>query len=261
MAATTYDIDQLLQEWRINGFVVFEDLIPLETIDRILDAWIPIRERDVAEQGLYPKRGTGRYSIRVPFEYPFVDPEIFEHPCLVRFLEETVGDDYVWAHFDSNVPLPICRDYQQWHQDCPPLFPGLMTPAYGVGVKFPLVDTSEENGSIEVIPGTQYVTDIGPHWDQDHIFGKEAEPRGRYSSSRLNLRKGSIWVQDPRVFHRGTPNYSDVARDELCMGMCRSWYFSQWQHEYTEPHFPRDLWDSLPDHSHQVLRWQRVKDK
>ena len=24
----TYDINQLMQEWRINGFVVFEDLIP-----------------------------------------------------------------------------------------------------------------------------------------------------------------------------------------------------------------------------------------
>ena len=44
---TTYDIDQLMQEWRINGFVVFEDLIPVEKLDRILEAWIPIRDRDI----------------------------------------------------------------------------------------------------------------------------------------------------------------------------------------------------------------------
>ena len=25
---TKYDIDQMMEEWRINGFVVFEDLIP-----------------------------------------------------------------------------------------------------------------------------------------------------------------------------------------------------------------------------------------
>ena len=260
MASTTYDTGQLLEEWRINGFVVFEDIIPEETIDRIREAWIPIREQDVTNQGPLPSRGEGRYSVRVPFEQPFVDPEIFEHPRLVEFLEEVLGDDYVWAHFDSNIPLPSCGDYQNWHRDCPPLFPGLMTPAYDVGVKFPLVDTSEENGSIEVMPGTQYVTGIEPHWNQDHIFGNGAEPRGRYSSSRLNLKKGSVWVQDPRVFHRGTPNYSDVPRDELCMGMSQSWYFSQWQHEYIEPHFPRDLWESLSDHARQVLRWQRVKD-
>ena len=33
-----FDIDRLMQEWRINGFVVFEDFIPLETIDRIRQA-------------------------------------------------------------------------------------------------------------------------------------------------------------------------------------------------------------------------------
>ena len=33
-----YDIDQLMQEWRINGFVVFENLVSLEKIDRIREA-------------------------------------------------------------------------------------------------------------------------------------------------------------------------------------------------------------------------------
>ena len=53
---TKVDIDQMMEEWRINGFVVFEDLIPTETIDRILEAWIPIRDRDIERQGKYPPR-------------------------------------------------------------------------------------------------------------------------------------------------------------------------------------------------------------
>ena len=36
---TKYDLDQMMEEFRINGFVVFEDLIPHEKIDRILEAW------------------------------------------------------------------------------------------------------------------------------------------------------------------------------------------------------------------------------
>ena len=48
---TKYDIDQMMEEWQINGFVVFEDLIPAETIDRILEAWIPIRDHDIERQG------------------------------------------------------------------------------------------------------------------------------------------------------------------------------------------------------------------
>ena len=70
--------------------------------------------------------------------------------------------------------------------------------------------------------------------------------RGNYHPVRLNLKKGSLWVQDPRNFHRGTPNRSDHPRDELCMAFSVPWLFSQWLHEYTEKHFPRDLWESLP---------------
>ena len=54
--------------------------------------------------------------MRVPFRRPFVDPEIFEHPALVAFLEAVLGKDYVWPHFDSNIPLPG-TDYQSWHRD------------------------------------------------------------------------------------------------------------------------------------------------
>ena len=82
---TKYDIDQMMEEWRINGFVVFDDLIPTEIIDRILEAWIPIRDRDIERQGKYPPRGYHRYNVRVPFKRPFVDPVIFEHPALVAF--------------------------------------------------------------------------------------------------------------------------------------------------------------------------------
>jgi hypothetical protein len=48
---SAYNTDQLMEEWRINGFVVFEDLIPVATVDRIRAAWLPIRERDVIRQG------------------------------------------------------------------------------------------------------------------------------------------------------------------------------------------------------------------
>ena len=95
--------------------------------------------------------------MRVPFAAPFVDPHIFEHPALVAFFAQILGSDYVWSHYDSNIPLPG-TDYQTWHRDgkASP-FPGIMTPAFTIGCKFPLVDTNEENGSFEVIPCTQYI--------------------------------------------------------------------------------------------------------
>ena len=259
MMSKEFDVNRLMQEWRINGFVVFEGLIPLEKIDRIRQAWMPIREDGIQQHG-QGNAGKHRYNISVPFESPFLDEDIFEHPALVEFLERVLGSDYVCAGFDSNTPFPG-SEYQSWHRDCHLLFPGLMTPAYQVGVKFPLVDTCEENGSFEVIPCTQYVADGDLQTELDDVLGPGVNQRAQYHPRRLNLKKGALWVHDARVYHRGTPNRSDHSRDELGWAFCRPWLFhNHWLPGYTEPHFPRKLWDSLSSHAQQVLRLQRVKD-
>ena len=264
--AIQYDIDQHLEEWKINGFTIFEDLIPLTTIDRIREAWVPYRDGEIKKRD--PDLIEKRYNFSVPFKKPFVEPEIFEHPAVVQFLEKALGPDYVWDEFDSNTPFPGV-DYQEWHRDTPLLFSDLMTPAYNIGVKFPLVDTFEDNGSFEVIPSTQYLADSAlcekeingrkNKWF-DNVFGSGAEHIGRYYPVRLNLKKGSLWMQDGRAFHRGTPNVSDHTRDELCMSFNRPWFNNHRQQEEMKTDFPQDLWDSLSDHARHVLRWQWIKE-
>ncbi len=264
--AIKYDIEQHLEEWKINGFTVFEDLIPHDVIDRIREAWIPYRDGEIKKHD--PDLLIKCYNFTVPFERPFVDPVIFEHPAIVAFLERVLGPNYVCSGFDSNTPFPGV-DYQEWHRDTPLLFSDLMTPAYNIGVKFPLVDTSEENGSFEVIPSTQYLAGPGlcerevngrkNKWF-DNVFGKDAERKGRFYPVRLNLKKGSLWVQDGRAFHRGTPNKSDHTRDELCFDFSCPWFNSNWTNAYTEKHMSRDLWDSLSNHARQVMRWKRIID-
>ena len=39
-----------LAEFKINGYTVFEDMIPLETIDRIRAAFLPLLDMAVQEQ-------------------------------------------------------------------------------------------------------------------------------------------------------------------------------------------------------------------
>ena len=65
-----YDLDRHLMEFRVNGFTVFADLIPHDKIERIQEAWAPIRNADIEAQGEYPPRGWGRYNVRVPFADP-----------------------------------------------------------------------------------------------------------------------------------------------------------------------------------------------
>ena len=104
------------------------------------------------------------------------------------------------------------------------------------GIKFPLCDTSEENGAFQVVPGTHHLEDYySPDSSARNDEYNKLLLRDEFHSSvepppgdvfqpprRLNLKKGDIWVQDPRAIreYRGS-----VARlcPLLCLTSERSW--------------------------------------
>ncbi len=264
--AIQYNTDQLIEEFKINGFVVLENFIPTDILDLIYEAWLPIRDREIERQGDDPNRGTNRYAILIPYERPFVDPVIFEHPTLVKLFENVLGEDYVCQNYNSNTPFPGSV-YQKWHRDVPLIFPGLMTPTISVAIRIPLVDTTEENGSIEVLPSSHFIADEEVCYKEiderrgkwfDHVLGEGPNRIGRYYPIRLNVKRGTIWLYDPRLFHRGTPNVSDHPRDELSMGFSRPWFTNEKMRGKTDNNMPRDLWDSLSDHAQHVMRLRNV---
>ena len=58
-------------------------------------------------------------------------------------------------------------------------------------LKIPLCDTSEANGSIEVLPCTQFLADPELADSYDALLR-----RGDFRSRRLNMRRGDCWLQD-----------------------------------------------------------------
>ena len=231
----TYNLDDKLDELRINGYVVFEQLIDHGTIDRIREAFMPLLENVVEREEISPSDkehgdiliGCGRrnhvrrYSCHVPWIEPFTDPEIYEHPVVMETFERYWGtDDFHLTCYHSNTPYPG-SSFQHWHRDggVHKLVPhvGLETCPH-FGIKFPLVDTSEENGSFEVLPGTQYLANPDLEGRYDEILTK-----GDYPSRRLDLNKGDLWIQDPRALHRGTPNRATAPRPELVICYSLPW--------------------------------------
>ena len=99
------DFDLKLAEYRINGYAVFEDMLPLETVDRLYAAFLPllehVRQRDTevsrvergdVRTGLGRLQTTNRYTLTVPWVAPFSAPEIFAHPVMLEFIERYWGD-------------------------------------------------------------------------------------------------------------------------------------------------------------------------
>lgn len=266
-----YDIDMKLAELRINGYAVFEDLIPVEKIDRIRAAFLPYLEavrthsdpaggvdlqarsddRIVVEGRL---QVVNRYTLYVPWEQPFADPEIYENPVLLEFLDRYWGtEDYRITCYHSNNPYPG-SEYQRWHRDA-----GIskMVPHVGLevcphfGVKFPLVDTYEENGSFEILPSTQYLADPAMEDSYDEILEAGDFPSRR----RLNLKKGALWIQDPRTLHRGTPNRADHARPELVICYSLPWYGQMGAIQMTQTEYA-----SLSERARQMVTNYRLVD-
>ena len=254
-----YDLDLKLAELKINGYVMFEDFIPGEKVDRIREAFMPLleevrRRSDAAEAGDRRKgegrlQNVNRYTVEVPWEPPFSDPDIYANPVLLEFLDRYWGDsDYLITLYSSNNPYPG-SDYQRWHRDMPLIAPheGLeVCPHFGV--KFPLVDTYEENGSFEVIPCTQYLADPALEGRYDGIVEK-----GSFPKHRLNMDKGTLWIQDPRPLHRGTPNRSDHPRPELVIAYSRPWFANSRFIEMTQAES-----DKLSERGKKMLQQARI---
>ena len=261
------DYDLKLAEFKINGYVVLDNMIPTDTVDEIRSAFLPLLEHVMARETKESRTETGevrtglgrlqtakRYTLTLPWLPPFSDPAIYEHPVILEFLKRYWGtDDFLITCYHSNTPAPGSA-YQTWHRDTrivsdiPHI--GLETcPA--LGIKFPLLDTSEENGSIEVLPSTQYLADPSLETEYNQILTKGDFP----SAQRLNLKKGSMWIQDIRTLHRGTPNNSDQPRPELVICFCRSWWrISQ------NVDVPRAAFDRLSERGKQLLARCNIVD-
>ncbi len=227
------DLDLKIDEFRINGYAVLEDVLSVETVDRIYEAFLPLlehvksRESKIAPKewgelrtGFGRQQNANRYTLTIPWVPPFADPEVYENPVILEFLKRYwKREEFYIRCFHSNNPYPG-SEYQHWHRDT---LIAREIPHVGLdtcpilGVKFPLVDTSEENGSIEVLPSTQYVANTSLETRYDEILNRGHFP----STHRLNMKKGTMWIQDVRTLHRGTPNTSVGPRPEIvvCYGL------------------------------------------
>ena len=56
---------------------------------------------------------------------------------------------------------------------------------------------------------------------------------------RLNLKKGALWIQDPRTLHRGTPNRADHPRPELVLCYSLPWFGQRKLVEMTQAEYDR----------------------
>ncbi|WP_101786720.1 phytanoyl-CoA dioxygenase family protein [Nonomuraea indica] len=116
---------------------------------------------------------------------------------------------------------------QPVHADWEPLWPhpGLTHPPFMLAVNIALVDTGDDNGSIEVWPGTHVLASPEVYRHGSLCVREEllAGRRAVRPPERVAMRPGDVLVRDVRLWHRGTRNTSGTARPMLWLLLAAPW--------------------------------------
>ena len=235
-----------VQKMQMDGYVVFESVIPRERIDTIRAAFL--HKLDAYRASAPSNRGANRFQMHLPFEAPFIDPLIIEHPLAMQVIEAILGATCYCYYFASDTALPGSQ-YQAVHSDTLLLYPDtpLSLPAYNIVVNIPLIDVRPEHGPVEIWPG-------GTHLMPGRLDIQALAPH--MHSELVTMPAGSLVIRDMRMWHRGTPNLSNEIRPHLALIYARAWFRST---DYGPIEIRRSVYEGLSDRAKRMFRFEKIK--
>lgn len=135
--------------------------------------------------------------------------ELMENPILHAYLTELLTDTcIVYAYTSSSMPPKGTNFSRRIHVDSPRVIPGYVT---NVGITLALDDFTEANGATEMLPRSQWRTDVITETE----FDRDAK--------RFTPKAGQAIMFNARTWHRGGVNTTDQPRHALTINVCRSY--------------------------------------
>lgn len=214
-------LDRIVDQMKVNGYVVIERLFDEETIHHWHQAYHQLFDPFV--QKAAPENTNGHYRMDLPFTSPFVDENLVTHPIVMQIMEAMLGRDCICQYLASNTCVPG-SGYQDIHSDLGPLYPesDVSLPPVAIVLNIALVDFRADNGPTEIWPG-------GTHLIPEKLNRPERiqEAAKEMQSIHIEMPAGSIALRDLRMWHRGTPNRSSEPRPMIALVYFRHWFGAQ----------------------------------
>ena len=206
------------QELFEKGYTVFPSLISSETCQKLKET-LDSRFNHNLSYNYLP----GHYQIHLPKDVENVPLEILFHSKIHNLVKEVLGKNYYMYSYTCNANE--AKENQPYHMDCSHFHPidtikkfGSPGPPIQLIVNTYLQDTNEENGSLEMVPGSHLFTDF--EIDEDGRI----EEKYISKSEKMNLPMGSVVIRDKRTWHRGTENKSGKVRYMVGTSYTMNWY-------------------------------------
>ena len=226
---TAAHMAEALKAIRVDGYVVLENVVSHEHLDILrermdADSQILINAEKWGGAG----RLVGHLQQGPPPYAPYIFRDIVANPYVVQVTKELLGPGLYNNFYNGNTNCPGSTT-QPLHRDGAHLWDDqeIAHPTTEVVVNISPQDTAEENGSVELWPGSHLqVGNGGVDEEQEEARRKICPP------IRGNAKKGSALIRDMRLWHRGVPNPSDKPRHMIALIYRVSWLKSNRRLKY-----------------------------
>jgi ectoine hydroxylase-related dioxygenase (phytanoyl-CoA dioxygenase family) len=247
-----------LEDWRDEfdrrGFVIFERVLPADKVVAIRAALAPHLGRDLKGRNDFEGLNTNRVYALLAKSPVFA--ELVIHPLVLAFVEAELGPSCLLSAYLA-INLHPGETVQPWHTDDGGARLPRPRPALGVSTFWAIDDTTETNGSTEVIPGSHL-------WDERRIDGaatpadfdarsaldQDHDPGHRTDTVKLAMPSGSLAIAKGTLWHRGGSNRSDSPRLIITPQYCAGWVR---QLENMCLAVPPDIAEHLPERARELI--------
>src|SRR3954447_10885835 len=193
-------------ELQKQGYCILKDRFATSLIDNCRLAFLSKLQTYLKHNGHLPNRGANRHFLPMPFEPSCFFQEFFFDAEILTVVKNVMGDKIVADQWGCDVPL-LGSSYQTMHVDYQrPLFhetPNLELPFYMLVVSFGLTKITQQNGALELAPGTHRMP------REDAINAVETS---KIKMLPICLDVGDVLIRHPWALLRGTANSTDTPR-------------------------------------------------
>jgi ectoine hydroxylase-related dioxygenase (phytanoyl-CoA dioxygenase family) len=226
LALTLLGETKIREFWR-DGYCVLESAVPAHLLSRLsadMDAWVEESRNHASNYGetingkprfdLDPSHSADHPALRrvnAPAEISEAHYEAATDSPMVDAVAELIGPNVKFHHSKTNAKLPHTTTPVRFHQDFP------FTPHSNddiVTVLLMLDEVSEDNGCLEVVPGS-HEGPIHTLWYEGRFTGAidpVLEAKMREKAVPVTGAAGSACLMHTRLLHGSAPNLTDLPR-------------------------------------------------
>jgi ectoine hydroxylase-related dioxygenase (phytanoyl-CoA dioxygenase family) len=236
-----------------RGYLIFERVLAPERVAELRTALAPYLTCNLTGRNDFEGLKTNRVYALLAKSPHFAELAI--HPLALAFAEAELGPSCLLSALLA-INLQPGETAQPWHFDDGGVKLPRPRPAFGVSAFWAIDDTTEVNGSTEIIPGSHLWDDariegaVKPDDFSNKAVDADHDAGERPDAVKLAMPAGSLAITKGTLWHRGGANRSDRPRLIITPQYCAGWVR---QLENMALAVPAELAEKLPERARELI--------